>query len=205
MDAGPFSRRQWATQSLRITAKELSLVGGKNNAITERFSKWVLFPLLLHINMAYHMAMGSTWRKKVMIIFWVIILMKETSRVSVIKFCWSQSFSSTVINGKILLTFCSGHRYWLRCTTLMLMALRWKQGEHEGDECLQIVTASRGQQTTFGPTIIIFPSLLSPESHKLWTQLSTEQCCWLTAFPVIHHIVFLCVFWFTLSLWYWYH
>lgn len=169
MDAGPFSRRQWATQSLRITAKELSLVGGKNNAITERFSKWVLFPLLLHINMAYHMAMGSTWRKKVVIIF-----------------CW-------------------GHRYWLRCTTLMLMALRWKQGEHEGDECLQIVTASRGQQTTFGPTIIIFPSLLSPESHKLWTQLSTEQCCWLTAFPVIHHIVFLCVFWFTLSLWYWYH
>ncbi|XDV52166.1 hypothetical protein PO909_020921 [Leuciscus waleckii] len=40
MDAGPFSRRQWATQSLRITAKELSLVGGKNNAITERFSKY---------------------------------------------------------------------------------------------------------------------------------------------------------------------
>ncbi|KAG1931055.1 LIM domain and actin-binding protein 1 [Pimephales promelas] len=42
MDAGPFSRKQWATQSLRITAKELSLVGGrgKNNAITERFSKY---------------------------------------------------------------------------------------------------------------------------------------------------------------------
>ncbi|XP_056108437.1 LIM domain and actin-binding protein 1 [Rhinichthys klamathensis goyatoka] len=42
MDAGPFSKRQWATQSLRITAKELSLVGGrgKNNAITERLSKY---------------------------------------------------------------------------------------------------------------------------------------------------------------------
>ncbi|XP_067287399.1 LIM domain and actin-binding protein 1 [Pseudorasbora parva] len=42
MDAGPFSRRQWGTQSLRITAKELSLVGGrgKNNAITERFSRY---------------------------------------------------------------------------------------------------------------------------------------------------------------------
>ncbi|XP_043108438.1 LIM domain and actin-binding protein 1 [Puntigrus tetrazona] len=42
MDAGPFSRKQWASQSLRITAKELSLVGsrGKNNAITERFSKY---------------------------------------------------------------------------------------------------------------------------------------------------------------------
>lgn len=39
---GPFSRKQWASQSLRITAKELSLVGsrGKNNAITERFSKY---------------------------------------------------------------------------------------------------------------------------------------------------------------------
>uniref|UniRef100_A0A8C1SC62 LIM zinc-binding domain-containing protein n=1 Tax=Cyprinus carpio TaxID=7962 RepID=A0A8C1SC62_CYPCA len=42
MDVGPFSRKQWASQSLRITAKELSLVGGrgKNNAITERFSKY---------------------------------------------------------------------------------------------------------------------------------------------------------------------
>ncbi|KTG39339.1 hypothetical protein cypCar_00018130 [Cyprinus carpio] len=42
MDVGPFSRKQWASQSLRITAKDLSLVGsrGKNNAITERFSKW---------------------------------------------------------------------------------------------------------------------------------------------------------------------
>ncbi|XP_050959959.1 LIM domain and actin-binding protein 1 isoform X2 [Labeo rohita] len=42
MDVGPFSRKQWASQSLRITARELSLVGsrGKNNAITERFSKY---------------------------------------------------------------------------------------------------------------------------------------------------------------------
>ncbi|KAL6464743.1 hypothetical protein MHYP_G00270600 [Metynnis hypsauchen] len=42
MEAGPFSRKQWASQSLRITAKEISLVGGrgKNNAIAERFSKY---------------------------------------------------------------------------------------------------------------------------------------------------------------------
>lgn len=42
METGPFSRKQWASQSLRITAKELSLVGGrgKNNAIAERFSKY---------------------------------------------------------------------------------------------------------------------------------------------------------------------
>ncbi|XP_041654815.1 LIM domain and actin-binding protein 1a [Cheilinus undulatus] len=38
----PFSRRQWASQSLRVTAKELSIVTarGKNNAIAERFSKY---------------------------------------------------------------------------------------------------------------------------------------------------------------------
>ncbi|XP_024915530.1 LIM domain and actin-binding protein 1a isoform X2 [Cynoglossus semilaevis] len=38
----PFSRRQWASQSLRVTAKELSIVNarGKNNAIAERFSKY---------------------------------------------------------------------------------------------------------------------------------------------------------------------
>ncbi|XP_028265181.1 LIM domain and actin-binding protein 1a [Parambassis ranga] len=37
-----FSRRQWASQSLRVTAKELSIVSprGKNNAIAERFSKY---------------------------------------------------------------------------------------------------------------------------------------------------------------------
>ncbi|XP_028855145.1 LIM domain and actin-binding protein 1-like [Denticeps clupeoides] len=42
MDAAPFSRRQWASQSLRITAKELSLVStrGKSIAIAERFSKY---------------------------------------------------------------------------------------------------------------------------------------------------------------------
>ncbi|CAN9512269.1 unnamed protein product [Ophioblennius macclurei] len=42
MEAGPFSRKTWVTQSLRITAKELSLVGGKgkSNAIAERFSKY---------------------------------------------------------------------------------------------------------------------------------------------------------------------
>ncbi|KAM7411201.1 hypothetical protein PAMA_021268 [Pampus argenteus] len=38
----PFSRRQWASQSLRVTAKEMSIVTvrGKNNAIAERFSKY---------------------------------------------------------------------------------------------------------------------------------------------------------------------
>ncbi|XP_039602688.1 LIM domain and actin-binding protein 1-like isoform X1 [Polypterus senegalus] len=42
MAASPFSRRQWASQSLRITAKELSLVSsrGKATAIAERFSKY---------------------------------------------------------------------------------------------------------------------------------------------------------------------
>ncbi|KAJ8258233.1 hypothetical protein GJAV_G00194630 [Gymnothorax javanicus] len=42
MAAEVFNRRQWASQSLRITAKELSLVSvrGKNNAIAERFSKY---------------------------------------------------------------------------------------------------------------------------------------------------------------------
>lgn len=40
----PFNRRQWASQSLRVTAKELSIVNprGKNNAIAERFSKYQL-------------------------------------------------------------------------------------------------------------------------------------------------------------------
>ncbi|XP_026188496.1 LIM domain and actin-binding protein 1a isoform X1 [Mastacembelus armatus] len=40
----PFSRRPWASQSLRVTAKELSIVSarGKNNAIAERFSKYQL-------------------------------------------------------------------------------------------------------------------------------------------------------------------
>lgn len=38
----PFNRRQWASQSLRVTAKELSIVTarGKNTAIAERFSKY---------------------------------------------------------------------------------------------------------------------------------------------------------------------
>ncbi|KAM3877874.1 LIM domain and actin-binding protein 1-like [Diretmus argenteus] len=42
MERGPFSRRSWTTQSLRITAKELSLVNGRgqSNAIAERFSKY---------------------------------------------------------------------------------------------------------------------------------------------------------------------
>ncbi|KAM9361573.1 LIM domain and actin-binding protein 1-like isoform 2-T2 [Symphorus nematophorus] len=41
MESGPFNRRSWATQSLRVTAKELSLSGrGRNNAIAERFSKY---------------------------------------------------------------------------------------------------------------------------------------------------------------------
>ncbi|KAK9515207.1 hypothetical protein VZT92_025872 [Zoarces viviparus] len=40
--AAPFSRGQWASQSLRVTAKEMSIVSarGKNNAIAERFSKY---------------------------------------------------------------------------------------------------------------------------------------------------------------------
>uniref|UniRef100_W5M756 LIM domain and actin binding 1a n=1 Tax=Lepisosteus oculatus TaxID=7918 RepID=W5M756_LEPOC len=42
MAASPFSRRQWASQSLRVTAKELSLVStrSKGNAIAEKFSKY---------------------------------------------------------------------------------------------------------------------------------------------------------------------
>ncbi|XP_070759135.1 LIM domain and actin-binding protein 1-like [Enoplosus armatus] len=41
MESGPFNRRSWATQSVRVTAKELSLSGrGRNNAIAERFSKY---------------------------------------------------------------------------------------------------------------------------------------------------------------------
>ncbi|XP_034724463.1 LIM domain and actin-binding protein 1-like isoform X2 [Etheostoma cragini] len=41
MESGPFNRRSWAAQSLRVTAKELSLSGrGRNNAIAERFSKY---------------------------------------------------------------------------------------------------------------------------------------------------------------------
>ncbi|XP_023847460.1 LIM domain and actin-binding protein 1-like [Salvelinus sp. IW2-2015] len=44
MAIAPFSRRQWASHSVRVTAKELSIVGtrGKNNAIAERFSKYQL-------------------------------------------------------------------------------------------------------------------------------------------------------------------
>ncbi|KAG7218494.1 hypothetical protein INR49_009371 [Caranx melampygus] len=42
MASDPFTRRSWATQSLRVTAKELSLVSGRgrNTAIAERFSKY---------------------------------------------------------------------------------------------------------------------------------------------------------------------
>ncbi|KAF5897435.1 LIM domain and actin-binding protein 1-like isoform X1, partial [Clarias magur] len=42
MAVSSFNRRQWASQSLRVTAKELSIVGprGKNTAIAERFSKY---------------------------------------------------------------------------------------------------------------------------------------------------------------------
>lgn len=42
MESNPFSRKSWASQSLRITAKELSLVSGrgKSTAIAERFSKY---------------------------------------------------------------------------------------------------------------------------------------------------------------------
>ncbi|XP_068948671.1 LIM domain and actin-binding protein 1 isoform X2 [Petaurus breviceps papuanus] len=41
MDPSPFNRRQWTSQSLRITAKELSLVNkNKSSAIVEIFSKY---------------------------------------------------------------------------------------------------------------------------------------------------------------------
>ncbi|XP_073679184.1 LIM domain and actin-binding protein 1a [Garra rufa] len=42
MAVSSFHRGQWASQSLRVTAKELSIVGvrGKNPAIAERFSKY---------------------------------------------------------------------------------------------------------------------------------------------------------------------
>ncbi|XP_061688869.1 LIM domain and actin-binding protein 1-like [Syngnathoides biaculeatus] len=42
MESAPFSRKSWVTQSLRVTAKELSLVSGRgrSNAIAERFSKY---------------------------------------------------------------------------------------------------------------------------------------------------------------------
>ncbi|XP_034027918.1 LIM domain and actin-binding protein 1a isoform X2 [Thalassophryne amazonica] len=42
MSVAPFSRRQWASQSLRVTAKELSIVSarGRSTAIAERFSKY---------------------------------------------------------------------------------------------------------------------------------------------------------------------
>ncbi|NXN19603.1 LIMA1 protein, partial [Indicator maculatus] len=41
MEPSPFSRRQWTSQSLKITAKELSLVNkNKSSALMERFSKY---------------------------------------------------------------------------------------------------------------------------------------------------------------------
>ncbi|NWH99917.1 LIMA1 protein, partial [Tichodroma muraria] len=41
MEPSPFSRRQWTSQSLKITAKELSLVNkNKSSALAERFSKY---------------------------------------------------------------------------------------------------------------------------------------------------------------------
>ncbi|XP_068519419.1 LIM domain and actin-binding protein 1 isoform X1 [Anas acuta] len=41
MEPSPFNRRQWASQSLKITAKELSLVNGnKSSALLERFSRY---------------------------------------------------------------------------------------------------------------------------------------------------------------------
>ncbi|NWR43842.1 LIMA1 protein, partial [Regulus satrapa] len=41
MEPSPFSRRQWSSQSLKITAKELSLVNkNKSSALVERFSKY---------------------------------------------------------------------------------------------------------------------------------------------------------------------
>nr|XP_033795040.1 LOW QUALITY PROTEIN: LIM domain and actin-binding protein 1 [Geotrypetes seraphini] len=40
MEASPFKRGQWSSQSLRITAKELSLVNKKSGSIMERFSRY---------------------------------------------------------------------------------------------------------------------------------------------------------------------
>ncbi|NXS95190.1 LIMA1 protein, partial [Jacana jacana] len=41
MEPSPFNRRQWTSQSLKITAKELSLVNkNKSSALVERFSKY---------------------------------------------------------------------------------------------------------------------------------------------------------------------
>ncbi|KAM4755103.1 LIM domain and actin-binding protein 1 isoform 3-T3 [Cyanocitta cristata] len=41
MEPSPFNRRQWMSQSLKITAKELSLVNkNKSSALAERFSKY---------------------------------------------------------------------------------------------------------------------------------------------------------------------
>ncbi|XP_053312259.1 LIM domain and actin-binding protein 1 isoform X2 [Spea bombifrons] len=40
MDSSRFKRGQWASQSVRVTARELSLVKPKNAAIMERFSKY---------------------------------------------------------------------------------------------------------------------------------------------------------------------
>ncbi|XP_053149948.1 LIM domain and actin-binding protein 1 isoform X1 [Hemicordylus capensis] len=41
MEPSPFNRRQWASHSLRITAKELSLVNkNKSSALAERFSRY---------------------------------------------------------------------------------------------------------------------------------------------------------------------
>ncbi|XP_029450869.1 LIM domain and actin-binding protein 1 isoform X2 [Rhinatrema bivittatum] len=40
MEVSPFKRGQWASQSLRVTAKELSLVNKKSGSIMERFSKY---------------------------------------------------------------------------------------------------------------------------------------------------------------------
>lgn len=50
MAVSTFDRKQWASQSLRVTAKELSIVGarGKNLAIAERFSKYTLVFLSAH-------------------------------------------------------------------------------------------------------------------------------------------------------------
>lgn len=40
MEPSPFNRRQWTSQSLKITAKELSLVNkNKSSALVERFSR----------------------------------------------------------------------------------------------------------------------------------------------------------------------
>ncbi|XP_015236603.1 PREDICTED: LIM domain and actin-binding protein 1 isoform X1 [Cyprinodon variegatus] len=80
----PFKRSQWASQSLRVTAKELSIVStrGKNTAIAERFSK-------------YQMAAeeGSAERKKTVVE--PLLSSLSGGNLSVLKKRWEQQQQSS--------------------------------------------------------------------------------------------------------------